>query len=141
MKKVIEGHLYNTETARELGFTSNGVEFVNDFRYASETLYATRSGLYFLHCYGGPMTRYARRRGDEWGFGETIVPLSEEAAREWGEAHLDADGYGKAFGPVVEGSVNRSVSLPSATSEKLTALAQDAGLSVSAMVAKLVEQA
>ena len=53
----------------------------------------------FLHCVGGPMSKYARRIGpDEWSGGEEIRPLSLKEAREWTEENLDANEYKQAFG-------------------------------------------
>ena len=47
MKKVINGLLYNTETAKEIGYHSEN--FPGDFKYVCETLYKKKTGEYFLH--------------------------------------------------------------------------------------------
>ena len=97
MKKVINGRLYNTDTATCLG----GYSFssTRDFRYIEEYLYRTKRGSYFLHGEGGPLTKYREQVGqNEWGYGEDILPLTEEEAREWAEVHMDGDEYIDAFG-------------------------------------------
>jgi len=93
MKKVINGKLYNTESAKKLGYWSNGISR-SDFQFCEETLYKTRSGQYFLHGEGGPMTKYAVSCGqNSWSGGEHIEPINEDTARKWCEEHLDADEY------------------------------------------------
>lgn len=55
MKKIINGKMYNTETATELGNFWNGLS-TNDFRNLSETLYRKKNGEFFLYGQGGAMT-------------------------------------------------------------------------------------
>lgn len=102
MKKIIDGALYNTDTAKELGSTSYSNR--RDFNFYEETLYRTKSGRYFLHGEGGPMSRYAKTVGqNEWSGGEKIIPMSREAAMKWAEEKLTADEYEAIFGEVDEG--------------------------------------
>ena len=49
------------------------------------------------------MSRYAEPVGDMRGAGEKIIPMTENEAREWAEAHLDADEYVSVFGDPGEG--------------------------------------
>lgn len=103
MKKIINGKLYNTDTARNLGSYEN-IADAGNFHYFSEALYQKRTGEYFLHGQGGPMSRYAEAIDqNSWAWGERIAPLSVEAARKWAEEHLDADDYAAAFGMPDEG--------------------------------------
>ena len=97
MRKIIRNKLYDTETATEVAEWSDG--YVNDFRYIEETLYRKRTGEYFIYGYGGPMTRYAERVGDSYGYGESIIPLGYDEARSWGEEHMDPDAWQDEFGP------------------------------------------
>lgn len=56
MKKIIDGKLYNTETATFLGdyeYSHSG-----DFRHMYEALYQTKKGTYFLFGDGGQLSRY-----------------------------------------------------------------------------------
>lgn len=98
MKAVIDGKLYNTQTATMLSAYSNGLGD-RDFTHLSEELYRTKNGSYFLAGDGGPQTKYAESCGNNSVCGgEKITPLTEQEAREWMEAHADADDYVAAFG-------------------------------------------
>lgn len=101
MRKIIDGKVYNTETAECLGFWSNHLS-ITDFRYCKESLYRTRKGRYFIYGEGGAMSCYAEQCGDMWGDGADIRVVSEKEAREWAERHFDADEYENAFGEVEE---------------------------------------
>ena len=97
MKKVINGSLYNTETARKLGNWDSG-EY-GSFGYCEETLYRTKSGKYFIRGEGGANSRYSRQTGsNSWSGGEKIIPCTYDEAREWAEEHLDGDEYAEIFG-------------------------------------------
>lgn len=96
MKKVINGKLYNTESAKRLGYAS--YSHPGDFCFWEETLYLTKSGNYFIHGEGGPMSKYAKSIGqNEWSGGEHIEPVNEAAAKEWAEEHLDGNEYLSIF--------------------------------------------
>lgn len=92
MKKVIDGKVYNTETARLVGIYDNGLS-ISDFDYIHEYLYQKKDGQYFLHGIGGPATVWAhhtsshsRTDGDGWRL------LTKEKAIAWAESHeMDAD--------------------------------------------------
>lgn len=62
MKKVINGKVYNTETAEEVA--SYSFSNSNDFRYIREKLYRTKKGNWFLYGEGGPMTKGGYTRQD-----------------------------------------------------------------------------
>lgn len=102
MKKVIDGKLYNTETATLCGSYSNGYSY-NDFQFCAERLYRTKKGQFFLHGEGGPMSAYSESYGNMSCGGEGIRLLALDEAREWGQEHLSADRYVNAFGEVEEG--------------------------------------
>jgi len=98
MKAIINGKLYDTQTAEELAGDSYGCS--GDFERWDETLYRTKSGSYFIAGSGGPKTKYMRVVGqNEWSGGHAIIPLSEEEAKVWMEQHATADEYEAAFGP------------------------------------------
>lgn len=98
MKKIINGKLYNPDTAKNLGDWSNTNDY-SSFSYCHEVLYVKRTGEYFLYGEGGPMSRYSKSLGDNsWSGGESITPLSFGKARQWAEEHLSADEYAAAFG-------------------------------------------
>jgi hypothetical protein len=138
MKKIINGKLYDTETAKEIGRHSYG-EGQRDFRHYTEILYRKRTGEYFIWGEGGPMSRYSKSVGmNEWTGSERITPMDYKAAREWAEEHMDAEDYQAEFGEVSEGGDERtvlSISLDAATADRIRKQAQEAGLSISALIA------
>lgn len=118
MKKIIDGKVYDTETAQQVGEPwSPGDCGPSDFDFVMETLYRKRTGEYFLHGEGGARTKYAEACGaSEWTGGERIMPLSYDEARDWAERHLDVDGYEAEFGTPDEGeTTSLSLTLPTAT--------------------------
>lgn len=101
IKKIINGKLYNTETATCLASFHNG-KSTSDFRHLSESIYRKRTGEYFLSGYGGAMTHYAVPVDNMWGAGSGITPLTLEEAKEWAEQHMSVDEYIEEFGEVEE---------------------------------------
>lgn len=97
MKKIINGSLYNTATARRVGCWDNGQEYGSLSR-ADKDLYQTKSGKYFIHGYGGPMTTFAEHHGNSTSGGEQIIPLTAEEARQFAQENLSADTYAAEFG-------------------------------------------
>lgn len=144
MKKVINGKLYDTETAREVG--SDSYLYPRDFNHWVETLYVKRSGEYFLHGQGGPRSRYAVSVGqNSWEGGEKIIPLSFENARKWAEEHMDADDYAEAFGMPDEGESDEKATLCVQVPADLAAVvkrqAAEQGISLTAYVAQALRMA
>ena len=141
MKKIINGKLYDTETAKRIGVDS--YSNTRDFHYWSEELYVKRTGEYFLHGEGGPASRYAKAvDGNSWTGGEKIIPMSDKAAREWAEEHLDADDYEAAFGMPDEGdSELLSVQLPAPMMEAIRQRAKAEGKNVSEWVRGMLSEA
>lgn len=111
MKKIINGKVYDTEKAKELGTYSNAGGW-RDFNHFEETLYQKRTGEFFLFGEGGPMTRYAEAEGqNSWSGGRRIMPMSYDEARKWAEEHLNADEYEEIFGVVDESGAKIVVTL------------------------------
>ena len=140
MKKIIEGKLYNTDTAKEMGCWSNMADYRN-FSWYCETLYQKRTGEFFLHGEGGPMTQYARTIDqNSWSGGEKIMPLSFDAAREWAEKRLDADEYAQIFGMPGEDAddVTWCLQVPAALDAKVRQLAADQQTSLAGLVIKIL---
>lgn len=137
MRKIINGKMYNTETAREVASCCHG-EGPRDFRYYTETLYCKRTGEYFLAGEGGPMTKYRQTVGqNSWRGGEGIIPMTYEEAMAWAEAEMDADDYEAEFGEVSESEerVVLSISMDAATADRIRKDAAAEGVSVSALIA------
>lgn len=102
MKKIINGKMYNTDTAKECGSWWNRCS-TSDFHHRTERLFQKKTGEFFLYGEGGPMTRWAHSCGDNsWCGGEGIEPMTIDEAKEWAEKHLDADEYIEIFGEVEE---------------------------------------
>lgn len=137
MKKVIDGRLYNTETAKLLGTWDNGHN-PSDFMYEREKLYRTKSGAYFLYGYGGPMSRYAEACGNNnWSGGSEIQPMSPDAAREWAEKHLTGDEYIEAFGEPEEASDTKTIlniSISVELKARLIKMREETGKSISQII-------
>lgn len=139
MKKIINGKVYNTESAKAVGgYTSNST--TSDFDYFEETLFLKKTGEFFLHGEGNATSKYGEKHGDSWGYGQMIIPLSWEKAREWSEKRLSADNYEKIFGEVEEDESKRMItlSLSAGAVERAKRAAQQAGMSLSAYIESLI---
>lgn len=89
MKKIVDGKIYDTETATEIGSAESSGVTPSDFGYWRETLYKTRAGVYFLVGEGGALTSYARPvPGGGWMGGLRLTPLPLPEAFQWAQAHL-----------------------------------------------------
>ena len=99
MKKIINGRKYDTETATKIDVWDNNRA---GFSFCYEALYCKKTGEFFLHGAGGPMSKYAESCGDNRTTGETIIPLTEQRAKEWMENHSTAEDYERVFGEVEE---------------------------------------
>lgn len=135
MKKIINGKSYDTTTAECVGSWSNGHPY-GDFSYCGEDLYRKRTGEFFLYGEGGAYSRYSRRCGDNWGCGESIIPLTYAAAQKWAEENLSGEKYEAIFGEVAEDDsrVALTLSLASSVVEKAKRDAAKAGMSLSAYI-------
>ena len=136
MKQIIHGKLYDTDTAKHIASASYG--YPRDFAHWVEDLYRKRTGEYFLYGEGGPSSKYRKTvEQNTWSGGSRIVPLTLDEAHEWGEKYMDADDYMDEFGPVSEDEsrVTMSISLDAATADRIRKAAQQAGTSVSAIIA------
>ena len=101
MKKIINGRKYDTDTAEALASYWNGLGG-SDFAHCTETLYRKKTGEFFLHGEGGPMSKYSHSYGNMTCGGEKIIPLTEDEAKEFVERRCDGDEYEAIFGPVEE---------------------------------------
>ena len=102
MKKVINGRVYDTATAKKLA-----VHEVGSPEYASwykETLYQKRTNELFLHGVGNSASPYGVPHPNSL-FGapaENIKPLTWSDANDWGEANLELKTYEEIFGDYLE---------------------------------------
>jgi len=143
MKKIIEGALYNTETAKVIGNWDNGL-YGRDFNRCSETLYRTKAGKYFLHGEGGGNSIYAEHCGNNMRTsGEHIEPMTPAAASEWAEEHLDADEFAAEFGEPDEASEDTEVlicTIPKDLKTKLRRMSSEQGRPMGQIVAELISK-
>ena len=133
----MKGKLYDTETAKEIAEIFHGDGY-RDYRHYSETLYRKRTGEYFLHGEGGPMSKYAETIGQNMRQeGERIIPLGFNEARQWAEENMNADDYQEEFGEVSEDAERTvlSISVDAAVADRIRKAAAEAGVSVSAIIA------
>jgi len=102
MKKVIDGKMYNTETAERVYSWDNG-RFTNDFRYRSKDLYRTKKGNWFILHDGGAMTDMAKSVGSNSTSGsEDIEVISEKDAFAFLASHGGTEEAEKYFSEMIE---------------------------------------
>lgn len=87
MKKVINGKLLNTLTAKNIG-----VGVIDEDKDIIESLYRTRSGIYFIH------NVYPKYISGNMEVGEDITLISPDKANEWAKKWLPESEYNKFFG-------------------------------------------
>lgn len=140
MKKVLSGKVYDTEKATFQGEWDNGYTY-GDFHFCEENLYKKRTGEFFLHGSGGPLSKYARCCGNNRYGDEKIIPMTFEEAKKWAEEKLDGDDYEKIFGELSEEDEEKtilSLSISKIASEKARKAASEKGLSLSAYIESLI---
>ncbi len=96
MEKVIDGKIYNTETAEEVG----SKEFSNggDFEHYFESVSRTKKGNWFVYKTGGAMSRMAVSCGNNNTCGSSeIYAISENEAFEKLEKMNAINGIKKYF--------------------------------------------
>ena len=139
MKKIINGKVYDTNSAKRVGDWDNGR--YGEFSYCSEELYRKRTGEFFLYGEGGAQSKYSKSCGNNsWSGSEMIIPLSYEAAQKWAEEHLGGDAYESIFGEVEEDDsrIQIGLSLSASAVERAKRSAAQAGLSLSAYIESLI---
>lgn len=138
MKKVINGKMYNTETAESLGYWSYSNRF--DLHFMEEELFKTKSGNYFLHCYGGPSTKYAVSQGsNSWSGGEHIEILSYGSAKKWAEERLSCEEYEKIFEISQETEVLVNIKIPFELKFKIDRIRAETGKTISEIVLDMIK--
>lgn len=139
MKKIINGKVYDTETAKDLASWDNGI--YGDLDSISETLYRKRTGEFFLFGEGGARSKYAKSvMNNTWSGGCKIIPLTWEAAKEWAETHLCADDYDAIFGEIAEDDSRTIITLSMSANaiDRAKRAASQIGMSLSAYIESLI---
>lgn len=97
MKKILNGKLYDTNTATEIYVVDAGEEYFD--LYTTETLYQKKNGEYFLLRSGGTYYDAFINRGvilqPRLRF---ISPLTYEEVLVWSEAYMPVEKYCELFG-------------------------------------------
>ena len=101
MKKVIDGKVYNTETATKIGCYWNGYS-TRDFHYEELTLYKTNKGNFFVAGESGALGCFAKSIGNGSTGGDGLFALTKEEALDWAERYLDAEDYEEYFSDLIE---------------------------------------
>lgn len=102
MKQIINGKVYNTETATLLATWHNDLPD-NDFSSLLEKLFITKKGQYFLYGNGGAMTWCAQSCAGGFCGGKVIKLVNQREALEWCEhRQIDPDLVASIF-DVTEG--------------------------------------
>lgn len=141
MKKIINGRLYNTETAKKLAeFQSSRP--CSDFEYFEEALYQKRTGEYFLAGRGNALSKYSKSDGDSLCSGERITPISYDQAQQWAERHISADSYIKLFGDPEDDITKQTVtySLSASAVQKIKREAAKQAISASEFIEQLISK-
>lgn len=141
MKKIINGKVYNTETAQEAGSWSNHLGY-RDFSHCEETLYRKKTGEFFLHGDGGAATGYARSvEGNMRAGGETIRPLTFDEAREWAEEKLSAEEYEQIFGEIADDGTDCLISavIKASSRDRLRRAVEKTGKTAGQILDELIE--
>ena len=102
MKKVINGRMYDTETATMLGKVTLGEP--RNWDYHEEVLFQKKNGDYFFRLEGTVISRCLQHIFPEIlnASAERICPTSKRIAMQWAEENFDGDKYVEIFGEVEE---------------------------------------
>ena len=108
MKKIVFNHLYDTDTAEEIG----ACQTTEDEDICFCKLYRKKNKQYFLYekncmpLFGGDLLHEDLTNTDGCsfpGFEEIkIFPITEEKAKIWAEKHMSGEDYIRNFGEVEE---------------------------------------
>ena len=139
MKKIINGRVYDTSTAKKMGEWYYG--HPGDMEYVLEQLYRKRTGEFFLYGFGGAATSYAEKVShNEVSEGEKIRPLSIRKAQEWAERRLDGDEFEAIFGETPEEELAQIATyIPKEVKEKIDTFRREFGCTIADVVLRGVE--
>jgi hypothetical protein len=138
MRKIIEGHVYDSDKAHKIGGWDNGDAY-GDINYVCEGLYRTKSGLYFVYAEGGANTRYAEpRENNSWVSGESISPIAPAEAQKWAEEYLGAKEYEAEWGTPEEGERAMSARVQESTYQAIRRRSIETGKTMGEVLDELV---
>ena len=143
MKKVINGKVYDTATAKKVASWYSSYAR-NDFHYYEEELYQKKTGEFFLYGEGNAASPYSKSCGqNEWCGSEKLIPMTYAEAQKWAEEHLDGDDYCEIFGEPDESSesVTLGIQVSAAAAAKLKREAAKNGITQSAQLERWIMEA
>ena len=131
MKKVLNGVLYDSDNAKQIG-VHGSVGSGNKIK--TETMYKTKDGHYFLferEMTGGMNTSQGK-----------MLPLSPEEAEAWAKKHLGEHPYKAEFGSAKPANLPKmlNISLPSDLVHKLERLQKAKGKTISQIIELALEK-
>jgi hypothetical protein len=104
IRRVIDGKLYNTETAEEVCDMSSNHNR-GDFHHHTTKLFRSRKGQYFVAGEGNALSRWSRPIGNNGsGGGDGLYLVTADEARKLAEKHCrDVETIALFFGEPEEG--------------------------------------
>ena len=133
MKKILNGRVYDTETATLIGKKDNG-DSAASLWFSEIELYRKKTGEYFT---------YLSRCGGGIDASHPISPVSYDAAKEWAEKNLSADIFIAEFGKPDESNDEKqklNLNLSAKSINKIKRLSQIQGKSVSQIIDDIIEK-
>lgn len=104
MKQIIDGKLYDTETAELVVDISLQDRDQRAFDYDDTQLYRTRKGQFFVAGVGGATSRWrVQVEGNMWGGGSGLHLIDEDDARALVERFGSPETFIRFFGEPEEG--------------------------------------
>ena len=99
MKRIIQGKVYNTDTADRIG--NHVYSNPGDFRYEDTDLFKTKKGAWFVQGEGGPLSRWSQSCNNGQRGGASIEAMTTSEALAWCESSgIDADVIAQYFSVV-----------------------------------------
>jgi hypothetical protein len=100
IRKVVDGKIYDTETATEVATHDNGLGR-NDFTFEWLGIFRTKGGAWFLSGETGAIGRFREQIGDGYASGKVLEVLTEQGALALLERWNETSAIEKYF-PFVE---------------------------------------
>lgn len=101
MKKIVNGKLYDVDTAERIHEWDNGYQ-CNDAHYVSKDLYRTQKGNWFIVVFGGPLSEFGNKCGNNYHSDQYIQALDASDVVEWLEKHDGTNAILKHFPDLVQ---------------------------------------
>ena len=130
MRKVINGKVYDTETATLVGHWSNGRSGGD---YISVDLYRKKTGEYFS-------AKQAGEYVSDLFYSEQVAPMGYDQAREWAEEHLEAEEYEQEFGTPAEGDAVITCSISAAAKAEIDRRRAETGQTIAKVIEDAIER-